>query len=126
MTAHSPRNIDISHGDIMIFDDVKYSIGIPNVSAYKNTGKFICELEGLYIVSASVMSYTSTAQYYIKLNGNLISETNIGHHSGIDYFTGAVTVTRKLNPADQVWLEAYGSWNFHGGLYSKFTIIKIK
>lgn len=126
MTAHSLGNKDMSNGDIMKFDDVKYSIGISNVSAYENTGKFICELEGLYIVSASVMSYTSAAQYYISLNGNSISNTYIGDHSGRNYFTGAVTVTRKLNPADQVWLEAYGSWNFYGGLFSKFTIIKIK
>lgn len=126
MTAHSPRDIDISDGDIMKFDDVKYSIGISNVSAYENTGKFICELEGLYIIAASVMSQTVGASYYIRLNKQFISNTYIGDHSGNHYFTGAVTVTRKLNPADQVWLQAYGSWNFHGGLYSKFTIIKIK
>lgn len=126
MTAHPSRSRDISAGAIMKFDDVQYSVGVANVSAYENTGKFTCELEGLYIVSASVMSYTSGARYFIKLNGNVISETYIGDHSGSNYFTGAVTVTRKLNPADQVWLEAYGSWNFYGGMYSKFTIIKIK
>lgn len=110
----------------MKFDDVKYSVGITNVSAFKNTGHFTCEVEGLYIISASVMSYSTDAKYYIRLNENYISKTIIGDHSGNQYFTAAVTVTRKLNPADKVWLEAGGSWNFYGGLYSKFTIIKIK
>lgn len=126
MTAHPSRNIETSSGAIMKFDDVKYSIGITNVSAYKNTGKFVCELEGIYIISASVMSYTNGAEYYIYLNGNTISDTYIGNHSGKFDHTGAVTFVRKLNPNDKVWLVASGSWHFYGGWYSKFTIIKIK
>ncbi|XP_076071312.1 uncharacterized protein LOC143042745 isoform X8 [Mytilus galloprovincialis] len=124
MTAH-PSSGGTRSNTILKFDDVRYSEGITNLSSYKTTGKFTCEREGLYLISASVMSYTSGANYYIKLNGNDISLTYIGSNGGQE-FTGAVSVTRKLNKNDQVWLYASGSWYLYRGVYSKLTIIKIK
>ncbi|CAG2246176.1 unnamed protein product [Mytilus edulis] len=125
MTAHPSSSGTVSN-TIMKFDDVKFSVGITNLATYKSTGKFTCEQEGLYMISASVMSYTSEAYYYISLNGNYISITYIGNHSGNNDYTGAVTIARKLNPNDKVWLYAPGSWYIYGSLYSKLTIIKIK
>lgn len=125
MTARPSRSRDISSGAIMQFDYVRYSAGITNVSAFESTGKFTCELEGLYIIAASVMSNTRGATYDIRLNGIQISMTFIGDHSADYYFTGAATVTRKLNPADQVWLQAVTSCHIYGNLYSKFSVIKV-
>ncbi|XP_076071314.1 uncharacterized protein LOC143042746 [Mytilus galloprovincialis] len=125
MTAHPSSQTTISN-TIIKFDDVKYSVGITNLSTYKSTGKFSCKHEGLYLISASVMSHTSSAVYYIRLNGNNISQTYIGQHSGDKSFTGAMTVSRKLNPNNQVWLYAVGSWYLYKGVYSTLTIIKIK
>ncbi|VDI14147.1 Hypothetical predicted protein [Mytilus galloprovincialis] len=127
MTAH-PSHAGTIRDTIMKFDDVKFSVGVTNLATYKSTGKFTCEQEGLYIISASVMSYTNGAYYYISLNGNYISDTYISPQSisHSDIHTGAVTVTRKLNRNDQVWLYAPGSWYIYGSLHSKLTIIKIK
>ncbi|CAC5421365.1 unnamed protein product [Mytilus coruscus] len=125
MTAHPSSNAPVTN-TIMKFDDVKYSVGITNLSTYRSTGKFTCEHEGLYLISASVMSPNNNARYDIVLNGDRISQTYIGQHTGSNAFTGAVTVTRKLNPNDQVWLYTEGSWLLYDNLYSKFTIIKIK
>lgn len=125
MTSHPSRSSDI-FSTILKFEDVKYSVGITNLSSYKNTEKFTCEHDGLYLISASVLSSSDDARYFISLNGNSISHTYIGDHSGQYYFTGAVTVSRKLNPNVQVWLETTRSWNLYGGWFSEFTIIKIK
>ncbi|CAG2190465.1 unnamed protein product [Mytilus edulis] len=116
MTAH-PSLGGTKSNTIMKFDDVKYSVSITNLSSYKTTGKFTCEHEGLYLISSSVMSHTSLANYYIILNGNDISQTYIGRHSGSKEFTGAVSLTRKLNQNDQVWLYASGSWYLYGGVF---------
>ncbi|CAG2246631.1 unnamed protein product [Mytilus edulis] len=125
MTAHPSSQGTIGYA-IIKFDNIKYSVGITNLSTYKTTGKFTCEHEGLYLISASVMSNTNKAYYHIRLNGNDISYTYIVEHSGSKAFTGAVTVTTMLNPNDQVWLYAGGSWFIYSGLWSKLTIIKIK
>lgn len=125
MTAQPSTGETITN-TIMKFNDVKFSVGITNLALYKSTGKFTCEHEGLYLISASVMSYTSAAYYYIYLNGSKISETNIGQHSDNYSHTGAVTITWKLNLNDQVWLYAARSWYLYSGTSSKLTIIKIK
>lgn len=121
-----PSTSGIVATTIMKFDNVKYSVGVTNLAAYKTTGKFLCEKEGLYIISASVMSYTDEATYYIYLNGNNISVTGIADHTGSYFFTGAVTIIQKLRPSDQVWLYAHRSWYLYADLYSKVIIIKIK
>lgn len=125
MTAMSSTSGIITN-TIMKFDDVRYSVGITNLSSYKTTGKFTCGHEGLYLISASVMSHTSNAHFYIYLNGHFISDTYIGQHNGSHIHTGAVTITRELNQNDQVWLYAAETWVFYGGFSSKLTIIKIK
>ncbi|VDH98347.1 Hypothetical predicted protein [Mytilus galloprovincialis] len=125
ITAH-PSSQGTLSTTIIKFDNVKFSVGISNMSAYKTTGKFTCEQEGLYMISASVLSNTNGAHYYIKLNGKDISLTYIGSHSSTYDHTGAVTVTQKLYPNDQVWLYAGGSWYLFGALYSQLTIITIK
>ncbi|CAG2246175.1 unnamed protein product [Mytilus edulis] len=124
MTAH-PSSGTVSN-NIIKFDYVTFSVGITNLATYKSTAKFSCDQEGLYMISASVTSQTSSAYYYIYLNGNDISCTYIGYHIGNYHRTGAVTATRKLNPNDQVWLYAYGSCYLNGGVFSSLTIVKIK
>ncbi|CAC5361285.1 unnamed protein product [Mytilus coruscus] len=121
MTADLSSGGPISN-TIIKFDDVKFSVGITNLPAFRNT----CEQGGLYIISASVLSITDNAYYYISLNWNDISRTYIGQHSGNNGFTGAVTITRELNQNDQIWLYAPGSWYVYSGMNSKLTIIKIK
>lgn len=125
MTAH-PLTPGTVNGTIMKFEDVKYSVGITNLEAYKNTGHFTCEHEGLYLISAYVMSHTSNAKYSINLNGNRISQTCISQHVNTYIHTGAVTITRELNINDKVWLSPSGTWYLYSGLYSALTIIKIK
>lgn len=111
----------------MQFDSVMFSVGITNLTSYKNTGKFTCETEGLYLISASVMSSTSDASYYIVINGGFLSITTIGHHDK-DHraFTGTVTITKELDLNDEVWLYTQGTWFMYGTSWSKLTIIKIK
>ncbi|VDH98350.1 Hypothetical predicted protein [Mytilus galloprovincialis] len=125
MTAH-PSTGGTMANTIMKFDDVKFNVGITNLLSYKTTGKFTCEHVGLYLISASVTSYTSDSRFYISLNGKFISLTSIGSHSGYFEHTGAVTINQKLNLNDQVWLHAFGSWYLIHGLVSKLAIIKIK
>lgn len=65
---------------ILKFDDVRFSVGIRHLSAYTNTGKFICEKKGVYLFS-SILSTTNSAEYYIRMNGKVIYTTNIWYNS---------------------------------------------
>lgn len=112
-------------------DEVQYSVGITNLTAFRATGRFTCEHEGLYIITASLMSFTPSARYYVSLNGKDISQHAIDHSNSDDDEDqiGAVTLTRQLHPNDQVWLQGIMGFQFayfYGGDASTFTIIKIK
>ncbi|VDH98351.1 Hypothetical predicted protein [Mytilus galloprovincialis] len=126
ITAHPLSSGSVTR-NIMKLSDMQYSVGITNLAAYRNTGKFTCEQEGLYIISASVMSLSSGAEFYIYMNGNIISETYIAqNNNNNEKHTGAVTITQELNQNDKVWLYATGSFYLYGGLQSTLTIVKIK
>lgn len=114
---------------IIKFDDVKFSAGINDLSAYKSTGKFTCETGGIYLISASIMSNTNVADYYIYLNGNQISKTYIGYTSSppsLMYHTGTVVLARQLRPNDSVWVYSDSDYYMYNGLLSTLTIVKVK
>lgn len=124
MTASYPRSETVSSGSVLKFVVDQFSVGISNLSAVNNTGKFVCEKSGIYMVSVSIMSNTNTARFYIYLNGNRISSTYIGQHSGW-WHTGTVVIARQLQIGDSLWVQTNGI-HINQGLDSSFTIVKVK
>lgn len=113
---------------IINFNNVKFSIGINNLLAYTSTGKFTCENDGLYLISASIMSNANGAYYRIYLNGNVISYTMIGsNNQGTSMqHTSTVVLGRQLHANDSVWVYNAGNNYIYAGDWSTLTIVKIK
>lgn len=127
MTAH-PSSIPLKSG-IIKFDTVAFSVGINNISAFKNNGKFVCEKEGLYLFSVSMESFTNNAKFLIYLNDNVISYTMIGYNSNIPSAmknTGTAVHALQLHLKDSVWVQYSNSYYTTTGDGSSFTIVKIK
>lgn len=127
MTAHLTSSATAA--GILKFDDVSFCIGINNLASYKNTGKFICEKKGIYLISASIMSTSNYGFYYIYLNGRQITNTMTGYNSNSPttvHQTGTVVVALQLHPNDTVWLYNTASYTMKGGLWSTLTIVKVK
>ncbi|VDI63419.1 Hypothetical predicted protein [Mytilus galloprovincialis] len=127
MTAHP--SIGSTKYGIIKFDNVKFSIGINNLSTYKSTGKFICEKDGLYLISVSIFSFTNDASYQIYLNGKEISQTKIGYSASSSSRmddTGTVVLAQQLHPNDSVWVNYPSSFYIFGGTWSTLMIVKIK
>lgn len=106
---------------ILKFSDVKFSVGLSDLETYKSTGKFDCEMSGIYLVSASVIGKTKSTNLYINLNGNRISYTRV---SETTWQTGTATLAVKLLTNDKLWIEV-GSMTLSGGKYAVFSIIKV-
>lgn len=89
---------------ILKFDDVRFSVGIRHLSAYINTGKFVFSKKGLYLISSSIMSTTNSAEYYVRMNGKVISTTKIWYKSNSPTMqvTGSVVIALQLLPNDVV------------------------
>lgn len=127
MTAHSSSSLT-KYG-IIKFDNIAFSVGMYNQSTYKSTGKFVCESQGLYIFSVSIYSSTNGAYFSIYLNGNRISHTWIGYNSNNPSsmrYTGTAVHSLQLNLNDSVWVYYDGTYHVESGVWSTFTIAKIK
>ena len=97
-----------------------------NLSTFKNTGKFVCEKSGLYLVAVHIYSTTNSAVSYIYKNGNIVSRLFIGRFSGSFGNTGTGVVSLGLQTGDVVWIQASSSMYVHNNQYSCLTIIKLK
>lgn len=52
-----PTDVNQHSGYIVKFGSVKTSRGISGISSFKSSGKFRCEIGGLYIVSVSLTAF---------------------------------------------------------------------
>ncbi|VDI08084.1 Hypothetical predicted protein [Mytilus galloprovincialis] len=124
LTACMDTNGNRASGSILKFHDVSTSYNIHNLQAFQNTGKFKCEEEGLYLVSAWIFARPAPYLAILK-NNNLIgraySYDSTSHNSAT--FVGVV----NLNVNDFVWVQTDTSTNvYNHPRTSCLTIIKIK
>lgn len=93
---------------IMKFDNVILSVGYNNLPAYKSSGKFICERNGLYLISASIASGANNAQYYLYLNNDMIASTYISgstNYPSTTWNTGTIVLALQLRHSDSVYVK---------------------
>ncbi|VDI03667.1 Hypothetical predicted protein [Mytilus galloprovincialis] len=127
MTAH-PSSSSTKTG-IIKFDNVAFSVGIANLSAFKSSGKFVCEKEGLYLFSVSIVSATNHAYFSMYQNNNVLSYTYIGYNSNNPStlrYTGTAVHALQLRLNDSVWVYYDVPFHVESGFWSTFTIAKIK
>ncbi|XP_071172096.1 uncharacterized protein [Mytilus edulis] len=92
-----------SAGYQLKFPAIKSSFGISNVSSIKNTGTFICEKKGLYIILVTVMSCLSSGnRFAIYRNNRQFMVYYVGYSSGCDSGTGTAVVELHVGDAINV------------------------
>ncbi|XP_071178121.1 uncharacterized protein [Mytilus edulis] len=111
-------------GNVIQFNNVQLSVGIKNTSAFKSTGKFVCEKEGLYLVAASVASSEYSHFCINRGNTHVVSCTEIGQHSGSAWHSGTSVTILHLHVNDNISIAT--SNTIEAGYWTQFTLIKIK
>ncbi|VDI79909.1 Hypothetical predicted protein [Mytilus galloprovincialis] len=114
---------DKNYPNVIRFNNVQLSVGITNISAFKSTGKFVCEKEGLYLVAVSVVSKDSYSSFCVYHRG-MVSCTEIGQHFGVAGHSGTSVATLHLQVNDNVRVET--SYTIEASYWTQFTLIKIK
>lgn len=107
------------------FDTIQLQYGVNNLSKFISDGKFIAEMEGLYIVSAWIMSATSGAEFGIYHNTKLITRTYI-NDSINNWISASGIATIELQTNDTVWIGTLSSMIIYNVGRSCFTIVKVK
>lgn len=110
-------------GNIIRFNNIQLSVGIANISAFKNTGKFFCEKEGLYLMAATVAS-NEYSNFCINQGNTRVSCTEIGQHSGNAWHSGTSVATLNLHVNDSISIVT--SRSIESAPWTQFTLIKIR
>lgn len=112
-----------SSNRVVIFDEIQLRYGVNNINSFKSTGKFVAEMEGLYIVSVWIMSSTRESEIGIYHNNKLITRTYINGDNGAWHSAcGIVAIELQIN--DTVWIGTLHAMNVLDR--SCFTIVKVK
>lgn len=111
-------------GTLIKFDDVRTSIGIKNVSAFKTSGKFSCEVDGLYHISVNIACHTNPAHYSIFKNNNKIITIYDANAGNPQTSTGVVVV--KMNVGDTISVVPDRNMYAYSSHWSCITIVMIQ
>ena len=118
----------ISPGTIIKFPITKTVYGISDINGYKTSGKFVCEVSGVYLFSVHIMSQSNNAVYQMLKNNMILSYVYVIYTSdtGLHYNTGTGVMAVQLNVGDTLYVKASSNMHIYGSPYSCMTIIKIR
>jgi hypothetical protein len=118
----------ISDGTIAKFPATKTVYGISDIHGFRTSGKFVCEVPGVYLFSVHIMSESDSAAYQMLKNNMLLSYVHViytSQPSGSHYNTGTGVMAVQLNVGDTLYVKAYTNMHIYG-TWSCMTIIKIR
>ena len=118
----------ISPGTIAKFPITKTVYGISDINGYKTSGKFVCEVSGVYLFSVHIMSESNNAVYQMLKNNMILSHVYViytSQPSGSHSNTGTGVMAVQLNVGDTLYVKASSNM-YISGSWSCMTIIKIR
>ncbi|VDI64757.1 Hypothetical predicted protein [Mytilus galloprovincialis] len=106
------------------FPDIKTSIRVSNLSSFKSTGKFTCQVPGYYYIAVTLMSADANTKIEIMKNSAAIHwQFMTGYTKEQTHWEpGATVVALELKSNDNVWIKLVSSKSIH---QSCLTIFKI-
>ena len=117
----------ISARTIAKFSDTQTVYGISDINGFRTSGKFVCEVPGVYLFSVHIMSQSNAASYQMLKNNMILSNVYVIHttDTGLHYNTGTGVMAVQLNVGDTLYVKASSNMYIYGS-YSCMTIIKIR
>lgn len=124
MTTFLPSDVRLIAGSLVLFSNVKFSVGMGNLTTFERNGKFICKKEGLYIISVTILTVTNAGEFYLYVNGSIFA-TSYKYQSNEWWSSSSIIISLELQVNDSLWIQTNGI-QVRGGPYSHLTIVKIK
>ncbi|CAC5373121.1 COL10A [Mytilus coruscus] len=91
-------------GNVVRFSTVKFQVGIYNLDTFKSSGKFVCEIPGLYYISAHIYTDTKGDAFYVKKNDVTIASSVSDSTS--TYATNPISAVVELLLKDTLYIYA--------------------
>ncbi|CAC5407702.1 unnamed protein product [Mytilus coruscus] len=108
------------------FPKIYTSVGITNQAAFQSTGKFVCDVPGLYYISSYIRTNENGFEFYLMKNNVLKSKSATTAWPGNPgYSTSVITAAVDVQRNDELYLKTSNSYRIQYG-YSCITVIKVK
>ncbi|CAG2231679.1 unnamed protein product [Mytilus edulis] len=108
------------------FPNIYTSVGITNQTAFQTTGKFVCDVPGLYYISSYIRTSENGFEYYLMKNNVLISKSATTTWPGsTSYSTSVITAAVDVQTNDELYIRTPNSYRIQYG-FSCLTVIKVK
>ncbi|CAG2215511.1 COL10A [Mytilus edulis] len=89
------------------FPKIYTSVGITNQATFLSTGKFVCDIPGLYYISSYIRTNQNEFVYYLMKNNVPISKSATTYWSGsIGYSTSVITTAVDIQSNDELYLKS--------------------
>ncbi|XP_071135033.1 uncharacterized protein [Mytilus edulis] len=105
---------------VVRFANVKFHVGIDNLDTFKSSGIFVCEIPGLYYISAHIYTTTKGGAFYVTKNSFHIA--NSASDSNDVYSTNPISAVVELELKDTLYVNA---GHFIRATYSCLSIMKV-
>ncbi|CAC5357708.1 unnamed protein product [Mytilus coruscus] len=106
--------------NVVRFSTVNFHVGIDNLDTFKSSGKFVCEIPGLYYISAHIYTRTQGQVFYVKKNSVIIASS--ASDSDSTYSTNPISAVVELQLKDTLYVNAGHSIL---ATYSCLSIMKV-
>jgi len=125
VTACNANGGIVSSGSVLQFSDIRTQFGISNVYRFRVTGKFNCEIGGVYLMSVWILSSIDGAEFAIFRNGNNIAQAFITNNGDGKSNTATAVVAVDLRVNDKVWVQTVHRMYAGTSHRSCMTVVKL-
>ncbi|XP_071135088.1 uncharacterized protein [Mytilus edulis] len=116
--SSSTKSVD----GVVKFSSVRSNVGINKIATFQSSGKFECEIPGLYFISAYIFTKTPNHTFYIKKNDLTIVESASDTQDG--YSTNPISAAVQLQQKDTLYV--YTTIHVIDSGNSCLTIMKVR
>lgn len=105
----------------MKFPTVISKIGITNINTFSSSGKFVCEIAGLYYISAQIYTNSEGYGFEIRKNSNSVVLSATGQ--GGSWSLNPIFTVVELQVKDTLYMRTGA---YISSPYSCMSIVKLK
>ncbi|CAG2242332.1 COL8A [Mytilus edulis] len=102
---------------VVRFSTVRSEIGINNIATFKSSGKFVCEIPGLYYISAHIRTNSGDYGFHVRKNNDYIAYSITD--AGLSDSTNPISAVVELQVKDTLYVETSAT------IYSTYSCVSI-
>lgn len=83
---------------------MNFRVGINNIETFKSSGKFVCEIPGLYFISVHLRTNTKNNAFYVRKNDIVVATS--ASDADDTYSNNPISAVIKLQLKDTLYVDA--------------------